>query len=95
MSEELPGNLCAVRACRRRVRWARTHKGKLIALDPDPDERGTVELSAAIGGVPMATFHVTDPPGPGDTRYMVHKATCAGRSRRPAASGWPKHGSHR
>lgn len=90
----LPSNVCRRTGCNRRIKWAVTARGKNIALDPDPDERGTVELApAADRGLPIASFHRNDPPEPGVDRYMVHVATCPSghRQRRPAKAGWPKH----
>lgn len=67
------------RYCRARIVWARTHAGKLMPLDADPDPDGNVMLTRREGAGPEATVL-----GPGDplfmpegmTRHMPHFATC-------------------
>lgn len=91
---ELPRNICGQRKCGRRIKWAITMRGANIALDPTPDPSGTIELQpAADRGLPIATFHVNEPPAPGVDRYVVHYATCPARSKGPRGrtAGWPAH----
>ena len=66
------------RGCRAPIVWARTANGKLIPLDPGPNDEGNVSLTYNVGTHELnATVHGNGVRELGVTEYwMPHHATC-------------------
>ena len=76
---EFPTEVC--RYCHRPVVWATTIKGRLMPVDPEPDDRGNCELRwerSDISGRPFKRVLVHgQPPLDAPPLHMSHMATCA------------------
>lgn len=77
---------CKARGCGGVVIMAETTRGRRIALDAVPDERGTYVLKAVAFGLPLAEYLAVDEPTE-LPRHVVHAASCAAR-KPPPVRGW-------
>lgn len=94
MSASWPKAPC--KSCNQPVIWAFTEAGNRIAVDPIPEERGTIALS---GSMPRATVMSKRGRQPGQRLYVVHFDGCPGSGqhrkapqRTPSAPAMPQEG---
>lgn len=65
-------NTC--RSCGAPILWAKTERGKMMPVDPDPSENGNVELVPRGTGF-LAIVHGQAPLG-APPLHLPHHATC-------------------
>lgn len=71
------GDTSACRACRATVLWVRMPSGKLMPVDPVPDDEGNVAAMRDGRGVWVGhVLKADERTAPYEKRFMPHFATC-------------------
>lgn len=64
------------KSCGAPILWAKTIKGRLIPLDPDPSPKGNIVIGEAGTALVFNSPAAIAPRLEGEPRYLSHFATC-------------------